>query len=187
MFILLQTKDDHGSCIFPRLTQLFFFCVVWYLNGGNPQNIFPDPDTGSPASSLDALTQWNDLPLKPGDVIAHRFKNEWEECYAGSELSVNGVFQLSLMCTCTAVSIPLQFACLLTAFFFACYLSLKLHTGTASNTQNTANFRQSYSKTFVANWYEPSFDDSAWETAWPIPFDSDNWNDDTAAGKVSTR
>lgn len=117
MFILLQTKDDHGSCIFPRLTQLYFFCVVWYLNGGNPQNIFPDPDTGSPASSLDALTQWNDLPLKPGDVIAHRFKNEWEECYAGSELSVNGVLQHSLMCTCTAVSIPLQFACLLTAFF----------------------------------------------------------------------
>lgn len=39
------------------------------------------------------MTQWNDLPLKPGDVIAHRFADEWEECYSGAELSVNGNFK----------------------------------------------------------------------------------------------
>lgn len=63
---------------------------VWWLNGNPPQNIFTNSDNQA-NGDLNAMTQWNDLPLKPGDVIGFRWKDEWEECYNQfSELSVNG-------------------------------------------------------------------------------------------------
>lgn len=69
----------------------FFLGLVWWLNGGEPANVFSEAN--APAADLNALTQWNDLPLKQGDVVAHRFRDEWEECYSGAELSVNGNFE----------------------------------------------------------------------------------------------
>lgn len=63
---------------------------VWWLNGDPPQNIFTNSDNQA-NGDLNALTQWNDLPLKPGDVLAFRWRDEWEECYMQfTELSVNG-------------------------------------------------------------------------------------------------
>jgi hypothetical protein len=78
--------------------------AVWWLNGGNPQNAFSNGGP-SAAATLDALTQWNDLPLKPGDVIAHRFRNEWEECFAGAKLSVNGEFIAAFVLSCVLFSL----------------------------------------------------------------------------------
>lgn len=60
----------------------------WFFNGAS-QNSF-SYDSGRQPADRNAMARWEDLPLKPGDVIAHRFKNEWEECYEGAFLSVNG-------------------------------------------------------------------------------------------------
>lgn len=57
-----------------------------------------------------------------------------------------------------------------------------IRTGTIGTTQDTTKYRTSFSKNFESNWWEPGFDDSAWQAVWPIAYGTDVWTNDDVNG-----
>lgn len=154
---------------------------LWYYNGEEDGDFTSFKNVGDDAASdYDSLTKWLNLPLQSGDVIAHRFKAEWKECYSGSELAVSGMLRVLLQFHSRLSDIRND----LTSSFGSCFLFCVI-AGAISNTNDPTRFRQVYSNSFSADWYKQSFDDSSWN-AQDLAFGADSWTDDTSAGKVGT-